>query len=101
MLGTVNSKFFKVLPEDEDVLFTSQDTVLSACLAHGIAVDHECGGNGACGTCRILMVNDPLSQPLTEMEQERSAERGFLPTERLSCQLQPTEGMIINRQFED
>lgn len=94
-------KFFKLLPENEDVSFTSQDTVLSACLEHGIAVDHECGGNGACGTCRVLLVTDPTAQPFTEMELERASERGFLPNERLSCQLQPAEGMIINRSFDE
>ena len=58
-------------------------TLLQIALALGIDITHVCGGDGACGTCRIEVVEgwDALT-PQTPDETYKELE----PPYRLSCQ---------------
>jgi len=63
--------------------FPAGKTLLSAALEMGIAVSHVCGGDGACGTCRIEVVEgwNNLTPPTPE-ETYKELEAPY----RLSCQ---------------
>ncbi|HUP64347.1 MAG TPA: 2Fe-2S iron-sulfur cluster-binding protein [Thermoanaerobaculia bacterium] len=58
-------------------------TLLQIALALGVDITHVCGGDGACGTCRIEVVEgwDALT-PQTPDETYKELE----PPYRLSCQ---------------
>jgi Ferredoxin len=58
-------------------------TLLSCALEMGIRISHVCGGDGACGTCRVEVVDgwDALTPP-TPDETYKELE----PPYRLSCQ---------------
>lgn len=86
------------LPENKAVEFTDEESVLDVALKNHIPIAHSCGGMGSCTTCRVFVESD-LSQtsPRTEMEQEMAESRGFTEDERLSCQLQPHDGLRVRR----
>lgn len=77
------------------VEFTSEETLLEIALKNDIEIAHSCGGMGTCGTCRVEIQSplDGLAERNT-IEQEMATDRGFLPQERLACQLTPQNNII-------
>ena len=73
-----------------------ESNVLELALNNNIDVDNSCGGSGSCGTCRVRVQShlENLSAP-TEVEEAMMVDRNFEPDERLSCQLEPCEGLIV------
>jgi len=67
-------------------------SILDIALAHGIEIDHACGGVCACSTCHSI-VKEGL-QSCSEMseceEDELSYAPGLEPKSRLSCQTVPS-----------
>lgn len=63
--------------------FPEQRTVLSCALEMGIRISHVCGGDGACGTCRVEVLEgwDNLTPP-TPDETYKDLEEPY----RLGCQ---------------
>lgn len=75
---------------------TRGETVLQACLREKINLDHSCGGNGTCGTCRIMVVEGLSNlEARTEIESEMAQDRGLPPEERLACQAVIREAIKI------
>jgi len=72
-------------------------SVMEAAVRNGVtAIVGECGGNCACGTCRVYV--DPAWQKATGTASE--TERGMIafsdegdPSARLSCQIRVTEAL--------
>lgn len=62
-------------------------SLLANLLQNRIEIDHSCGGNGTCGTCRIVILEgfDKTSE-IEEVEAEMRLDRDFDKEERLSCQ---------------
>jgi 2Fe-2S ferredoxin len=72
------------------------DTILDVALRHRVPLEHECGGNCACTTCRVLVCEG--SENLTSME-EAEADRlttadDRSETSRLSCQAIVRRGAV-------
>jgi len=63
--------------------FPAGKTLLSAAIEMGVVISHVCGGDGACGTCRVEVVQgaEHLTPP-TPDETYKEIE----PPHRLSCQ---------------
>ncbi len=72
--------------------FPEGKTILSCAGEMGVRVSSVCGGDGACGTCRIEVVNgaDKLSPP-TPDETYKELE----PPYRLSCQAKLLGDVIV------
>lgn len=71
-------------------------TVLKIAEANNIPITGACGGNCACGTCRIDLSKEDykkLSQPSESEEDVLERDSGTTPTSRLSCQMTITEEM--------
>ena len=86
----------KFLPQDSSVPFELGDTVLEVALKNKIPLAHSCGGMGSCTTCRVIVENSVEKlNPRTEVEIEIIEGRGFLNTERLSCQLLASPGLTV------
>lgn len=66
-------------------------SILDIALAHGINIDHACGGVCACSTCHCIVREGGAS--ISEMsdaeEEELSYAPGLTPNSRLSCQSVP------------
>jgi adenylate cyclase len=63
------------------------ETLLEAALYARIPMFHECGGNGRCSTCRVLVVEGYHSlSPLNEKEKMLQSQMRFPPHVRLACQ---------------
>jgi 2Fe-2S ferredoxin len=63
-------------------------SILDVALAHGINVDHACGGVAACSTCHCIVKKggSTLSEMSDAEEEELSYAPGLTPMSRLSCQ---------------
>lgn len=75
-------------------------SILETALVLGVDIDHSCGGNGTCGTCRVFVkMSDGKSLPIRdELEQEMAEDRGFAEAERLACQTPAQPGMLISKK---
>jgi 2Fe-2S ferredoxin len=72
--------------------FAAGKTLLSVAGELGVRVSHVCGGDGACGTCRIEVVSgwDHLTPP-TPDETYKELEAPY----RLSCQAKLAGDVIV------
>lgn len=63
-------------------------SVLEACMASGINIEHACGGVCACSTCHVYVESgDKHISESTEAEEDRVEEApGLQRNSRLSCQ---------------
>ena len=67
-------------------------SILDVLMAHGISIDHACGGVCACATCHVY-VKEGLDacSPATDSEQDMvDLAPDLRPYSRLSCQVVPT-----------
>jgi 2Fe-2S ferredoxin len=69
--------------EGKSADFAAGKTVLSCALEMGVKISHVCGGDGACGTCRIEVVEgwNNLTPPTPD-----ETYKELDPPHRLSCQ---------------
>ena len=67
-------------------------TLLSCAIDMGIAISHVCGGDGACGTCRVEVMEgwDRMSPP-TPDETYKELEAPY----RLSCQCKIAGDVVV------
>ncbi len=87
----------KVLPDDIEVNINGKDdNLLELLLNNKIDVFNSCGGNGTCGTCRVI-IEENLEKlpPRNEIELEFAEMRGFEKNERLCCQIKPLDGLVV------
>lgn len=62
-------------------------TILEALLANNIGINHSCGGQGTCGTCRVEILSGMEHLNIkNETEAEFFNEYKLSPNIRLSCQ---------------
>ncbi|MFO0980471.1 MAG: 2Fe-2S iron-sulfur cluster-binding protein [Planctomycetota bacterium] len=63
-------------------------SLLEIGLAHGVAIDHACGGVCACSTCHVVVKDGfaSLSPPTEDEEDMLDNAPSLTPTSRLACQ---------------
>ncbi len=90
------------MPKNEIVVVSQEGVnILDIALKAGIEVSNSCGGNGTCGTCLVRVHQGGQNlPPRNEIEMEMALERGFSPNERLCCQLEPVDGLVLELPFE-
>lgn len=78
--------------EGKSAEFPAGRTMLSCALEMGVTISHVCGGDGACGTCRIEVVEgwDRLTPP-TPDETYKELEAPH----RLSCQAKVIGDVVV------
>jgi ferredoxin len=78
--------------EDKSAETAAGKTLLSAALDMGVRISHVCGGDGACGTCRVEVVEgwDNLTPPTPD-----ETYKELDPPYRLSCQSKITGDVIV------
>lgn len=78
-----NSKKFIYVEPD------ANKSCLEILIESKVSIPHSCGGNGTCGTCKVIVDNSYLknASQTNSIEAELAKDRGFKSNERLSCQL--------------
>jgi ferredoxin, 2Fe-2S len=63
-------------------------SILDVLLAHGIPLEHACGGNCACTTCHVVLRGGGNKLSPAEDSEEDLLDKapGLTPTSRLGCQ---------------
>jgi 2Fe-2S ferredoxin len=63
-------------------------SILDILLAHGVPLEHACGGNCACTTCHVVVKRglEKLSEAEENEEDLLDKAPGLTPTSRLGCQ---------------
>ena len=63
-------------------------SLLDVALAHGVHIEHACGGVGACGSCHVIVDHgaEGLSQPDDDELDRVDACPASTPDSRLACQ---------------
>lgn len=84
------------LPAETEVTVKNEMSVLEVALKNEIELDHSCGGSGSCGTCRIFLNWHGKDPPRGDVEAAMAEDRKFSANERLACQIEPEDGMIIS-----
>jgi 2Fe-2S ferredoxin len=66
-------------------------SLLEIALAHGIEIDHACGGVCACSTCHVVIKSGMSSMPGASEDEEDMLDNApaVTPTSRLACQAVP------------
>ena len=74
-------------------------SILDVALAHGVEIDHSCGGVCACSTCHVIVRQGLGStSEMSDGEQDQLIYApGLTPNSRLSCQTVPdgTQDIVV------
>lgn len=66
-------------------------SILDICMAHGIELDHACGGVCACSTCHVIVKEgaDSCNESTEDEEDQLEEAYGLTAQSRLGCQCVP------------
>ncbi len=74
-------------------------SILSLALAHGVEIDHACGGVCACATCHVIVHAGlgSCNPPSEDEEDQLDEAAGVTPRSRLACQCVPdgTQEVVV------
>lgn len=69
-------------PDNVDVTVEEGTNLLSAAITAGVHINASCGGNGVCGTCKVLIKTGEVASARTEKLSEEEYQQGL----RQACQ---------------
>jgi uncharacterized 2Fe-2S/4Fe-4S cluster protein (DUF4445 family) len=97
-MANIKKKRLKVhfSPDNIDTIVPQGENLLKAALAAGVHVNAACGGNGVCGTCRVLIKKGEVSGPRSEKISPEDYEQGY----RLCCQSQIESDLSVEVPLE-
>ena len=84
-------------PEGKSGEVAREATLLEAAEALGFPLDHDCGGNASCSTCRVDVVCGGENLSEIDFEEQDLLDREALtePYHRLSCQARVLGDVIV------
>ncbi len=91
-----------ILPDQRLVPCGIEETILGAALRAGVPLSHACGGEAACSTCRVFVVEGwrACTEP-TPKERVIAERLGFTDQFRLACQTRVTAPVTVRRLVLD
>ena len=86
MTKELASKKIKVhfSPDNVDIIVNEGENLLQVAISAGIHINASCGGNGTCGTCKVLIEKGQVKTGRTPKLSEEEYEQGL----RQACQSQ-------------
>lgn len=91
-----STKTLIILEKNVELKFEKPILLLDLLNANEIGINQSCGGNGTCTTCRVFVRKGTASlSSRSELELERTEERGFDDNERLCCQTTIFDSAVI------
>jgi 2Fe-2S ferredoxin len=78
-------------------------SILDVALAHGVDLDHACGGVCACGTCHVIVRQglEACNPPSEEEEDQLDEAYGVTSGSRLACQCVPAGSQPVVVEIPD
>ena len=91
-----------ILPDQRHVPCAIDETILGAALRAGVPFAHACGGDAACSTCRVFVVEGwrACTEP-TPKERVIAERLSFTDQFRLACQTRVTAPVTVRRLVPD
>ncbi len=83
-------------PHNIRIEMPSGTVLLRAALEAGVHVNASCGGEGACGKCRVMIEKGRVEGGITERLSEQDQREGF----RLACQSRVFENILVRVPVE-
>jgi uncharacterized 2Fe-2S/4Fe-4S cluster protein (DUF4445 family) len=77
----MDKKNITFLPSGMNIKVDCGENLLQAAMEAGIHINASCGGTGACGKCRVRIVNGKVDSPLSSMLSQEDYNAGY----RLAC----------------
>jgi uncharacterized 2Fe-2S/4Fe-4S cluster protein (DUF4445 family) len=86
-------KSFRVffLPYGREIRVKEGESLLHAAIRSNIYINAECGGEGVCGRCKVLIESGTVAPTPTPSLTQSEAEKGF----RLACQSKVNDDLIV------
>jgi len=78
-------------PDNVDIIAEEGDNLLQTAIAAGVHINASCGGNGACGTCKVLIKEGGVDSTRTEKLSEEEYNQGL----RQACQSSITTDLVV------
>ncbi len=69
-------------PDNVDIVAEPGENLLQVAIAAGVHINASCGGNGVCGTCKVLIEKGKVASTRTEKLSDEEYQQGF----RQACQ---------------
>ena len=91
----LKNKKFALGSDIKQMTALANESLLEALLRHKVPISWTCGGNGSCTTCRVVVLQADFVSLPTPVEIEITTDRGFESNERLSCQIEDWENLIV------
>jgi len=86
----------KFLPHNKEVKVPAGETLIRAAMEAGVHINASCGGEGACGKCRVLIESGELSGGITKRLRDDDIKKGY----RLACQSIVTGDVTVRVPIE-
>ena len=86
----------KFLPSDRVLVASEGESILELAMKSGIHINASCGGNGACGKCRVKVLEGNVRSAPHPKIPHYEYESGT----RLACMTVPLEDIVIEIPFE-
>ena len=78
-------------PDNVDIVVEQGDNLLQAAIAAGVHINASCGGNGVCGTCKVLLKKGGVDSSRTEKLSEEEYNQGL----RQACQSSIITDLVV------
>lgn len=86
----------KFLPLDRTFYGSKEESILEVAMRSGVHINAGCGGNGACGRCRVTVSSGDVSSPSRSILSAEEYEAGV----RLACMTYPLGDITVTIPLE-
>jgi len=83
-------------PDNIDISIPEGENLLTAARSAGVHVNAACGGNGVCGTCKVLIKKGQVESTRSERISAAEYEQGY----RLACQSRVLTDLVVEIPVE-
>ncbi len=83
-------------PDNIDVTVAEGSSLIEAALSVGVHINAACGGNGVCGTCRVLIRKGEVESTRSDKLSTQEYEQGY----RLACQSRVLSDLLVDIPVE-
>jgi len=83
-------------PDNVDITVPEGWSLLKAALSAGVHINAACGGNGVCGTCKVLIRKGEVESTRSDKLSAEEYQQGY----RLACQSRVLSDLVVDIPVE-